>query len=243
MKLLALLAMSGLLGCGGDSSNAPDAMSADAALDAPLPTGNALTHTLYINTEGVTLSPGMDDATMDKSTVTDAPVTVKPWLAGETDRATRIADFVAEVRAEVADYNVSVVDARPTTGSYHMLVVTDSTSQEAGLAATGGILPVNCQRRSAVVSMLFGAYYKQYAAITVRNLLATYAVAMFGQLSGIPFSKKPEDCMCYPGPQCTNSHGACTVGGAGTPIADNDCHGGVTMDERALFLAAFGPHP
>lgn len=56
--------------CGGSGNNDSDHVMVDAPparVDARVPSGNAKSHTLYVNTEGAMLAPGADDATMNKS--------------------------------------------------------------------------------------------------------------------------------------------------------------------------------
>ena len=224
-----------------------DGPGTDAAIDGPpgTVTGTALSHTLYINAEGVTLVPGSDDATMNKmSTISSSHAAVK-WLANDAQRTTKIANLVTQVQATLAPYNVSIVSTRPAAGPYDMLVITDSTAQSFGLGAgAGGLLSLSCNTIPSAVAMLFGPSYSSFTDVQLRNTFASYAIAGFAIQAGLPQSKKDQDCMCYTDNSCGTLTGACTIGGANTPVWTPDPCGfsGSTMDEAAQFLGAWGPH-
>ena len=257
MVLLALV----LGGCGGGGQSHPDAAApdapsgdgstdalVDAMVDAHVPVqGSALTHTLYINTEGVAIAPGLDDAITNKSSVVAAAQTLKPWLMTDAARLTKITNLVTEVQAILLPYDVAIVTTRPASGSYDMLVITDNTSASVGLAAgAGGTTPATCNSTPAVISFLFGPSYSGFPDLTLRHTFATFAVSMFGIEGGIPGSNVAQDCMCYAGANCPATlTSQCTIGGAGIAIDSllPCAAAGSTMNEGAAFLAAYGPHP
>lgn len=245
-----------LIACGGGGQSPPDAVAHDAPrvdgaispqLDAHVGQATALTHTLYINTEGVAIAPGLDDAITNKSSVVAAAQTLKPWLMTDAARLTKITNLVTEVQAILLPYDVAIVTTRPASGSYDMLVITDNTSASVGLpAGAGGTTPATCNATPAVVSFLFGPSYSSSPDLTVRHTFATLAVAMFAIEAGIPGSNVAQDCMCYAGASCPATLTApCTIGGAGIAIDSLlPCAAtGTTMNEGAAFLAAYGPHP
>ena len=207
--------------------------------------GPALTHTLYINADGVTLTHGSEDATANTTHDVAQATTFAPWLAGDAARATRIANLVTEVRTTLAAYDVSVVATRPATGSYDMVVLTDSPASTVAGAPAGGIVTSVCNVTPSVVSILFGPTYAAFTTAQAQDTLANYAIALFANEAGIPWSTKPADCMCFADGACTPPNAPCTIGGAGTAIDSHVGCGlsGPTMDERALFLSAFGAHP
>src|SRR5207247_781962 len=108
-----------------------------------------------------------------------------------------------------------------------------------------GTVPSTCNGTASVVSILFGPTFSGLTTAQQKDTMATYSIAQFGIEAAIPFSKKPQDCMCYADQACVTPTAACTIGGAGTTIDTIlTCNvSGTTMNEGALFLAAFGPHP
>ena len=225
---------------GGGDAPRPDGPATDA------PPGTALSRTLYINTEGLTLAPGSDDATMDKTSLISTATTATKWLANDAQRSTKIAALVTQIQTTLAAYNVSIVSTRPAAGPYDMVVITDSTSQSFGFGAgQGGASPVTCSTIPSAISLLFGSSYAGFTDVKLRNTFASYAIAQFGIDAHVPMSAKNQDCMCYAGQSCGPLTGPCTIGGPGTPIMQPDLcgFGSATMDEGAQFLAAWGPHP
>src|SRR4051794_16328549 len=114
----ALVVVAVLGACGDDGGAKPDA---PGAIDAPSHhTGTAMAHTLFLATEGLTLSPG-DDATMDQSTFVTVPKPLVGFLVSDPDRATRIAELVTELETILAPYDISIVNTRPASGPYHVV--------------------------------------------------------------------------------------------------------------------------
>jgi hypothetical protein len=232
--MLALLA----LGCsGGSGTGVPDAsgidqMPADARVPQP-----AKTHTLYLHTEGIVLTPGEDDAINNKSAIVTQSVALAAFLQGDPDRQMKIDEIVLQLRDIVAPYDITIVSTRPTAGDYSMVVLTDDMASKVGLdAQLTAVTRSSCNQRSAPVAFEFGYFGRDYAA---RN-----AIAMFADQAAIPFSKLRGDCMCFSHLVCSVTM-PCTIGGPDTPIdPDAGCATGeTTMDEAALFLAVFGPRP
>ena len=255
--MIRALALVWLLGCGGGGgSGAPDAAvhidaamidsrSPDAPIDASPSKGPALSRTLYVNTEGVMLVSGNDDATLNKIGAITSHLAA-PWLANDAQRATKIAAVVSQIQTTLAAYNVSVVATRPAAAPYDMVVMTDTPAAMFGLpAGLGGLLSPTCNATPSVISLLFGSSYASLTDVQLKNLFANYAIVGFGVAAGIPMSTKDRDCMCYSDDTCHPTVGPCTIGGAATSMVTPDqCGSDATvMDEAALFLAAWGPHP
>lgn len=245
-----------LMACGGGGGHSVDAPPpVDASPDAYMPTGgNAMSHTLFVNTEGVTLTMGADDATANKSSLlaNATPVTLKPWHMGDAARATKIAAVIAQFKSTLAPYGVAIVDARPAAGPYDMLIVTDDNSAALGSAFSGigSITPTSCNMTRSVISLTFPTIFAGSTDAQFQNIVVNLGIAMFGLSAGIPISKLRGDCMCLAAsPDCNSPGGqACTIGTAGTTIDTGNSGAGTcgvtdaTMDEGARFLAAFGPH-
>src|SRR5216110_1848618 len=64
--------------------DAPEIRDAVSTIDAPPGAGNARSHVIFVNTEGVTVTMGNDDATTNTSTI--------PTMASVTLTAFRAAD-------------------------------------------------------------------------------------------------------------------------------------------------------
>ena len=117
--------------CGDDGTVSLDAM----------PTGNAMTHVVYLNFEGQAVvaapSGGTDDATMNQSKVVTTPATLAKWLATDSERVTKIGAIVAEVDQILAPYGVYVKTERPAVGSYEMIVLSDDAATKINRGLMG----------------------------------------------------------------------------------------------------------
>jgi hypothetical protein len=253
MKKVLMVAT--LAACGSSNNatvDAPVTHDGTVALDAPKTTGNAKSHTLYLNTEGVSVTAGADDATMNKSSIIGAPATLMPFLVGAAGRDTRLAEIATQIETTLAPYGVTVVTTRPATGPYDMVVVTDDTGAKLtpSLASAGSITPTTCNSAASVVSFIFPVAFTGTSPAQVRNLVANQAIAIFANNAGVPISTTTGDCMCYVASSCVapSENAICTIGGATTAV--DQSNSGIeacgdtspTMDEAAKFLAAFGNH-
>ncbi|MFT3699566.1 MAG: hypothetical protein QM831_40840 [Kofleriaceae bacterium] len=259
MKYLWLFA---LLGC-GDANNGGGAKTIDAPpkvvdapidapADAPAPVviAAAKAHIMYLNTEGVTAHAGSDDATMDKTALIQADLTLAPWLANQADRATQIATVVSDISTKLAAYDITVTTTRPTTGAYHEVVVTDdpATKFDAGFQTVWALTTTNCNAVPSAMAFVMPGTYSTVAAermTYVENLATGY----FAFLNGLPATAKAGDCMCFNAIQCLQqTTTACTIGGANTPVDHSQnslaaCGwADATIWEAGAFTTAFGPH-
>ena len=204
---------------------------------APAPgSGSAMSHTLFLQTEGVTLAAGADDATTNTSSLVTGPVTLAKFLGSDAQRAADIAAIKEQLDGTLSPYDVTVTLSRPTAGPYDMLVMTDDLPTKAG-QQNGTAVPDSCNTVASEVALQFGTE-------TDLNHLARNAVSLLGITAGIPLSNKLGDCMCLADTDCATLSTPCTIGGAGTLVSTTPgCpNGQSTDDETALFLAAFGPH-
>ncbi len=224
-----------VIGCSSGAESPIDAPSLDARLREP-----AMTHTLYLNAEGVTLVPGEDDATTNRSAIPPQAVSLGAFLRDDSERQTKIDAIVMQLHAILAPYNIDIVTTRPATGSYQMIVMTDDPASALGLSATiNATTRSSCNRRPSPISFTFG-----YAGATdqrKRDFAVRNVIAMFADQAAIPISRKPGDCMCFVDVACA-ALSPCTIGGPGTPI---DSRSGcptteTTMDEASLFRDVFG---
>ena len=235
--LLALV----IVGCGGDNSTPPDAPPTPDA--GPI---GARTHTLYLNFEGITLAAGSaDDATQNLSSLATGPTTLSSYLGSAVDRSTQITALVDEISNILAPYDVDVVMTRPATGTYIMVVSTDSASTTLACTNCPALAPADCGAIDSPVAFNFGA--GSGSALPVHGLTSD-TIAMVGlSVLGVPTSAVPDDCMCFTDSNCVfPPTQQCTIGGAGTAISATrpgcpPAGSATVMNETALFLAGFGP--
>ncbi|HEY3803123.1 MAG TPA: hypothetical protein VGL61_10980 [Kofleriaceae bacterium] len=238
--LLALAAF----GCGSHAAAVPDAPE---LIDA---SSGARTHTLYLNfgdpaMHGVTLAPGSaDDATQNISSLVTSPTTLAPYLGSAADRAVQISNLVAEVSNILAPYDIDVVTTMPTSGTFMMVVSTDTASTALACTDCPALAPGDCGAVDSPIAFNFGA--GSGSALPVHGF-TTDTVAMAGlSILGIPTSAVPDDCMCFSDANCVfPPDRQCSIGGAGTAISQTKpgCPTSDTvMNESGLFLAGFGPH-
>jgi hypothetical protein len=171
------------------------------------------------------------------SSLVQKPFTAPPYLAGDPDRAAKIAAIVAEVQQVLAPYDVAVVTTRPAPGVAYDLLVAGGKEADAGLPVVDALTSTrNCDATGAHVMLLFDDLSAQHDA-------ARAIVGMLGVAHGISQSKVHDDCMCYTG--CGfGLTSACTIGGAGTPVnAMYACTVDTTMDEQAAWRQTFGARP
>jgi len=245
MSLRSWLLALAVFGCGSNNAPAPDAPArADAS-------SGARTHTLYLNfgdpaMHGVTLAPGSaDDATQNISSLVTSPTTLSPYLGSAADRATQITDLVAEVTNILAPYDIAVVTTQPTSGTYMMIVSTDTPSSTLDCTNCPALAPADCGAIDSPVAINFGG--GSGSALPVHGFTAD-TVAMVGlSILGVPTSAVPDDCMCFADANCVfPPDRQCSIGGAGTAVSQTKpgCPTSWTvMDETQLFLAGFGAHP
>lgn len=225
--------------CSGTSGSAIDAPG--PAPDAPV----TRTHTLYLSFDGVTLAAGSaDDATQNISSLATGPTTLSPYLGSGSNRDAVITADVSEVATILAPYDVDVVMVPPSSGPYMMIVTTDTDSSVLGCTDCPAAVPADCGAELSPVAFNFGA-----GSALPQHGFSADTVAMLGlSVLGIPESAVPDDCMCYHDANCTfPPDRQCKIGGAGTAISATSpgCSAGsaTVMNEAALFLAGFGPHP
>ncbi len=220
---------------GADASRDGSTSNPDAAMTG---SGTSTSHVLFLQFEGQTVNPGADDPVANTSSEVVSTVTLGKFEPGAANRAADIAAIVADLTHVLAPFHFDVVTTRPTSGAYDMVIISSDSASKIGLPTSSvGAVPVTCASQGApTLGFLF-------ATGLTMHTIAAYSLAMAAQQHGIPFSKVANDCMCYADAACTFS-AACTIGGAGTAIDSTDypCGPTGTMNEQALFLAAYGPH-
>jgi hypothetical protein len=214
-------------------------LAACSSSDGTQPNPPSGANVYYLNFEGQALTAGPDDPVLNQSQIINSTVTFPAYLAGDPQRVSKIQAIVAEVQQVLAPYDIAVVTARPSSGTYDMLVA-GGASQQAGLS-TGlpGDAVVDCAKAVLRhISLLFDLSTGHDA---VRQIIGGLGVS-----HGISASTASTDCMCIADGTCTILAAACTIGGPNTPVSANaNCElgGANTTDEHQAFLAEFGAHP
>ena len=97
----------------------------------------AQSRVIYLNKNGVTLSPGTNDARTNRSTIVSQQTTIQPWNVS----ATTWSGTVACVRELFAPFNVTVVDTDPGNVA-HIEAVFGGSPSQVGLPNTvAGVSP------------------------------------------------------------------------------------------------------
>ena len=182
------------------------------------PTGDATTTTMpplcasravYLNFEGQTLTQGRSDATTNQAEwMQIATGTAPPYLSGNANRATTIQGIVDGVRAQLAQFPITVVTTRPATGNYVMIVY-------GGLrAAVGSNYGSAVNRLDCDDSRPNDVAWISDNVATVQHAVnLTLGAIGFGL--GLTATNDPLDCMCGWANGCTsNNTVACTLGAA-----------------------------
>lgn len=237
---LALVVVVALGACGDDVDPVPDA--------PVVPPRDPVV--LYLNFDGVTLSPGLSDAVANTTSLVTAPTTFPPYLDGVADRATKITAIVDMTRAILSAYNIDIVTARPAAGPYHMIVYS-APSETFGITNASG-QSRTCERTTTGISLQYRASFIE--GVTSTPTLATtwrsaLTVSQLGRFYRIPYTSRVGDCMCAFATSCEGARNAqCVL----NTIADVDhreaqgigCPGDPnTVDVAAAFLAELGSRP
>ena len=220
------------------------ALIAACGPSATPPDAHAPRATVYLNFDGVMLTPGSDLASANTSAIVTTPTTLPRYLDGASDRQSRVDAITAAVEARLAPYDVEVVTARPSAHGYTMIVVTGDSTAVAGASGISALAAIGCTAPDLHgIGFLFqsSASADTYGPDFKGNL----SLAILGFEYLVPPTSTPKDCMCWAASACGDNETPCTVGPAGTAVdTAHACAGApATIDEGALFTAALGTHP
>ncbi|HEX2686468.1 MAG TPA: hypothetical protein VHN14_07615 [Kofleriaceae bacterium] len=200
------------------------------------PVAQCTSRTVYLNFEGQTLTQGPSDAVLNQASwMTIAQGTAPPYLAGNTNRAAAIQNIVAGVTAQLSQFPITVVTARPRTGNYVMIVFGGQASQ-VGSRFGGAVNQLDCgDTRPNDVAWISDS-------VSPTQRVVNFAVGAIGFGLGLTGTLDPNDCMCGWDNQCTsNNTAACNLTSPinRDPSANQTCAGLTTQDEPAAFRQAF----
>ncbi len=226
----------------------PDAISADAACGVSSPVcprlcGSGGAHTVFLNFNGVTMTKAaVTDATANESATIPMTGTITAFHAGLPGRLTEIAEITSQVRQLLGPYDIDIVDTRPATGPYQMIVF-GGNPQSLGYPSPADAVALGDCGDSVPSDIAF--LFDHFTTDETR-LVSSTVVGMIGINAGMPTSNEPGDCMCFNGSTCyMSSQTLCTFGVGVTVNPMSMCLSGTqsTLDEPAMFMAAFGCRP
>ncbi|HPH69796.1 MAG TPA: hypothetical protein PLF40_28790 [Kofleriaceae bacterium] len=177
-----------------DGASSVDAQPADAAPDAKVCSNGRV---IFLNFEGVTLTRAASDATMNRANwLPGGSATIPQFRANDGGRATLITNITDLAKANLAQFPVTIVTTRPTTGPY--IMVAFGGARAMFNTTYPSITGLNCgDVRPSGVGWVADDVTAQQGA----NLVVSVAAISIG-LTGIT-ENKPRDCLCgWGGPVC-----------------------------------------
>jgi hypothetical protein len=192
---------------------------------------------VYLSFEGETLVRGRSDATTNRAEwMTIDQGTAPRYLAAHPGRAAIIEAIVDGVRRQLAQFPISVVTTRPTSGEY-VMVVFGGRASHVGSDFGGAVNQLDCDdsRPNDV------AWVSDLLAPTQLVINATIGAIGFGV--GLTATSNVSDCMCGWANDCEyDLDKPCTLGSpiARDPRAQTQCIGvAPQQDEVAAIRGAF----
>jgi hypothetical protein len=227
---------------GGDidagSGGTPDSSGGgtiDSAVDAAPVSACSNGRIVYLNFEGVALTQGVSDATLNRASWLQLPTSAAPpYHQGSATRAADIQAITDGVRARLASYPIEVVTTRPAAGEYVMIVFGGTANQVASRFG-GAVSQLDCgdlQRNDL-------AWIADNVTPTTK--IVNFAIGAIGFGIGLSATTTPADCMCGWDNACTPSNAACVLTDNITrdPAANQRCAGLTTQSEALAFSQAF----
>jgi len=194
--------------------------------------------TVFVNTEGVTLTRGnVDDARIDQSMILKTPsLTITPMLEGVATRTSLIADVIDRARRLLAPYSIDIVTRRPDRGDYMMVVIGGGDLSQFGGKPGSTTTPFQCKPIPRGIDVMWAS--PEAPAIWYANFIASDVATMFG----LTATTTKGDCMCRFGDACDPGSWAavttCTFGVVPT-ISFANCDR-TTQDEPAMLRELIG---
>jgi len=226
----------------GDPNPAgPDgSVSIDAAIDGPAaasPDAAQCTsnRVVYLDFTGQALTDATtSDAIQNRASwIVDG--TAAPAAPATNRSATQIQDITTGIRAALAQFPITVVTQRPTSGDYVMIVY-------GGVASN-----VGSRFGAAVQELDCGDLTRNDVAWVSDNITATQrainiSLGAIGFGLGLTATTDPNDCMCGWDNACTSNNTVqCTLSSniARDPAANQRCPNLTTQNEVQTFQQAF----
>jgi hypothetical protein len=215
----------------GSSSLDPDAASIGNP-DATTSSACANGRVVYLNFEGVTLTQGTSDATLDRAKwLGTTSATVPQYRPGVATRAQQILDITNFVKAAVSGIpQVTIVTTRPTAGPYVMIVF-GGTRNTVSVPYSGAVQSLDC---GDAVKSDVGLVFED---ATTTQTAADLALGAIGFGLGLTGTQNSNDCMCNWLNNCQQSSGACSLSPSIT--ADLRCTGQTNPQNEVATFQAF----
>ena len=126
--------------------------SAPAAAEGSTPASAlAVSRVVYLNKNGVTLSPGVNDSRINRSTIATQPTTIPPW----TVNAATWAATVSCMREIFSPFDITIVDIDPGT-TPHIEAVFGGSPTQFGMANNiAGLSPFTADCSTVENSIVF----------------------------------------------------------------------------------------
>jgi hypothetical protein len=237
--LLSLAACEARLGGRGDGDDTLDLVDAsNATVDAPASDGPACFNgrVVFLNFDGVALTRGSpSDATQNRASwMTTASGAAPAFRQGDGNRVAQITELIDGVRGALAQFPITVVTSRPTSGDY-VMVVFGGNQNQVGSQFSVAVQELDCGDIARNdVAWLSDANTGQRG---INNALGALGFGL-----GLSATTDPNDCMCGWDNQCVQDQTVlCTLsaGIARDPNARQRCAGVTQQDEVATFREAF----
>jgi MYXO-CTERM domain-containing protein len=152
----------------------------------------AASRTIYLNKNGVTLTPGVNDARINRSTVVTQQVAIAPWNVS----AATWTSTVNCIREVFAPFNVNIVETDPGNVP-HIEAVFGGTPTQLGLASNlAGVSPFTADCAVIENSMVFA--FTGSGAISTDSKLACEVMAQeIAHSYGLDHTLQSADIMTY----------------------------------------------
>ena len=218
-----------------------DAAPVDSAnpapvIDAPPTVALCTSRQVFLNFDGVTLTKGPSDATVNHASwmqITQG--TAPPYLNGVAGRDAAIQTIVDGVRAQLSKFPITVVTTRPPSGEYVMIAF-GGTAAAVGSRFNPAVNTLDC----GDVQHNDVAWIAD--AVSPPQRVINSAIGAIGFGLGLTATVDPSDCMCNWDNACQPINTApCTLGSpiARDPAARQLCPPLTTQDEVATIHDAF----
>jgi hypothetical protein len=210
-----------------------DAPRADAPTDAP-----TCGRVVFLNFDGDTLARSPEgDARNDAAAWVgmssgQSSATMAPWRSTASDRASQIAEVVAELQAKLSTIapTMQIVTTRPQSGQYVMIGFGGSM-QAAGVPYAGAVATLDCgDTNKDDVGWVF-------ESVSSTTQVVNYAAGAIAFGMGATGTTNSNDCMCGWLTACSPSGASCTFSAAAN--AQLACTGETDPQDDVALLQAF----
>ncbi|HET9992415.1 MAG TPA: hypothetical protein VFQ65_27975 [Kofleriaceae bacterium] len=217
-------------GGGGGSGSGSNAGGLDAGSGAA---ACASGRVVFLEFEGATLTQAAtSDATANKAVwLGVGSATMPQFRPGASDRATQIADTVADIKTARSGFpDIQVVTTRPAAGPYFMIGF-GGAHQTVNVPYTGAVNRLDCGDTATKNDLAY--VFESVSSPQVAANLAVGAL-LFGL--GATGTTNPNDCMCGWLTNCQANTSACTI--STNITAASGCNVPNPVDETT-FLGKF----